>query len=219
SIAHFSGIYTYGNLMHNYQDLVAYVDSNPVKIPFLREERMTIRNAKKIRAAIDYQHPDVRNFAVKSAKNHFSDAHLKREHGRVLLYFSIFKTIRNSWIYIPDPKGEEYYAKASETIDHLSGDCDDYSIIMAACIRAVGGDVRLVHTKGHLYPEVKIGKLTELEDIIYLIKRKLFLKESLGGKIYYHIDRNDNVWINFDYTNWYPGGKFMDEKIIGIMVV
>ena len=217
-IIHLSGWYTYSDFTHRYYDLVAYVESNPVKIPFLKDEKMTIRNARQIREAIDYHNPDVRNFAVKISQANFNDPALYREYGNIIRYFSIFSEVVK-WTYIPDPAGEEYYAKASESIHHLSGDCDDYSILMAACIKAVGGEVRLIHTKSHLYPEVKICHMRDFDKIINLIKRKLFLKESLGGSIYYHVDRDDNVWLNFDYTTRYPGGPFMNEAIIGLLVI
>ncbi len=217
-LSHLSGWYTIRDITHRYQDLIVFVESRPVRIPFLKDEKMTIRNARQIREAIDYQNPDVRNFAVEIAKANFNDPALYREYGNVIRYFSIFAEIVQ-WTYIPDPVGEEYYAKASETMHHLSGDCDDYSILMAACIKAVGGEVRLVHTRNHLYPEVKICHISDFDRYINLIKRKLFLKESLGGSIYYHLDRDDYVWLNFDYTTSYPGGPFMDEAILGMLVI
>jgi hypothetical protein len=218
SVSHFTGWYTYDEIRHSYFDLIAYVESNPVKIPFLKDEKMTIRNARQIREAIDYMNPEVRNYAIRISQANFNDPALYREYGNVIRYFSIFSEVVK-WNYIPDPVGEEYYAKASETMHHLSGDCDDYSILMAACIKAVGGEVRFIHTKSHLYPEVKVCHQRDFDKIISLIKRKLYLKESLGGSIYYHIDRDDYIWLNFDYTTRYPGGPFMNEAILGILVI
>lgn len=218
TVCHFSGIVTWSDVSHKYADMIAYVESNPVYIPFLRDEKMTVRNARQIREAIDYMNPDVRNFAVEAAQANFYDRSLYREYGNVIRYFSIFKEVVQ-WTYIPDPVGEEYYAYASETIHHLSGDCDDYSILMAACIKAIGGEVRLIHTKSHIYPEVKVSHKRDFDKIVDLIKRKLFFKESLGGTIYYHVDRDDYVWLNFDYTSRYPGGPFMDEAILGVLVI
>ncbi|MFO7722641.1 MAG: hypothetical protein R6V49_05385 [Bacteroidales bacterium] len=218
SVSHFTGWYTYAEIRHRYYDLIAYVESNPVKIPFLKDEKMTIRNSRQIREAIDYKNPDVRNYAINISQANFNDPLLYREYGHVIRYFSIFSEVVK-WNYVPDPIGEEYYARASESMHHLSGDCDDYSILMAACIRAVGGEVRLVHTKSHLYPEVKVCHQRDFDKIINLIKRNLYFKESLGGSIYYHIDRDDYIWLNFDYTTRYPGGPFMNEAIIGILVI
>lgn len=218
SLSHFTGWFTYSDARHRYLDLISYVESNPVRIPFLKDEKMTIRNARQIREAIDYHNPEVRNFAIEKSMANFDNPTLYREYGNVIRYFSIFTEIVK-WNYVPDPAGEEYYAKASESMQHLSGDCDDYSILMAACIKAVGGDVRLIHTKNHLYPEVKICHKRDFDKIVNLIKRELFLKESLGGTIYYHIDRDDFIWLNFDYTTRYPGGPFMDEAILGMLVI
>lgn len=41
--------------------------------------------------------------------------------------------------------------------------CYDHSILMAASVRAIGGTPRLIHTKGHIYPEILIGSQTDLE--------------------------------------------------------
>ena len=218
SLSHFTGWFTYSDARHRYTDLISYVESNPVNIPFLKDEKMTIRNARQIREAIDYRNPEVRNFAIEMSRANFDDPALYREYGNVIRYFSIFSEIVK-WNYVPDPVGEEYYAKASESMHHLSGDCDDYSILMAACIKAVGGEVRLIHTKNHLYPEVKVCHKRDFDKIVNLIKRKLYLKESLGGSIYYHIDRDDYIWLNFDYTTRYPGGPFMDEAVLGMLVI
>jgi transglutaminase-like putative cysteine protease len=49
------------------------------------------------------------------------------------------------------------YCTASESLSYFSGDCDDHSILMAASVRAMGGTPRLIHTKGHIYPEILIG--------------------------------------------------------------
>jgi hypothetical protein len=215
-MSHFTGWYTLREMSQRYADLLTLVESRPVRIPFLKDEKMTIRNARQIREAIDYKKPEVRNYAITISQANFNDRALLREYGNVIRYFSVFTEIVK-WNYIPDPVGEEYYAKASESMNHLSGDCDDYSILMAACIKAIGGEVRLIHTTNHLYPEVKICHISDFAKITDLIKRRLYLKESLGGNIYYHLDKDDNVWLNFDYTSRYPGGPFMNEAILGIL--
>ena len=122
---------------------------------------------------------------------------------RVLHAMSIFKEVRNRWNYVYDPKGEDYYASASETLsqlesdDLLKGDCDDYSIMIAALIKATGGETQLVRTvikntdgtlTGHLYPEVKIGAQKDLESIAYLIKNKFF-PERIKRQSYFLLHR------------------------------
>lgn len=212
------GRYGFTGVYKDYLDLVSYMENNPVNIPFFKEGKMTIRNAAEIKNAIDYHNPEVREFAVKSSLEYFNNKALYYKYGNVIRYFSVFKVI-NKWDYVQDPKGEEYYALASASIKTLGGDCDDHSILMAACIKAIGGDVRIIHTKDHLYPEVKICKEADFLNIIYLIKRELFYKESLGQEIYYHIDDDKNIWLNFDYNGKFPGAKFMSNQIIGMLVI
>ena len=124
---------------------------------------------------------------------------------------------------VSDPAGTEYFAAASETINQqqidgkFNGDCDDHAILMAACLKFVGAEVRLVRTTHHIYPELRIGSKNELDKAIFLIRHKLFVKESKSKSVYYHVDQNGVIWLNFDYTGRAPGGKFLQEDIIGVL--
>lgn len=217
-VGQMAGGFGFTDVYHKYRDLITYIGSNPVRIAVLGETKTNIPDAERIIAAIDYQNPEVRDFAVRSAKKFFTKESYDLNYRHVVQYFSVFR-VMSSWKYIQDPKWEEYYAKASESMTLMSGDCDDYSILMAACIKSIGGEVRLVRTPRHLYPEVKVCTFEDLPVIIDLVKNRLFFKESLGDRIYYHLDEWNNVWLNFDYTNIYPGGAFMSEEIIGIMQI
>jgi hypothetical protein len=210
------GGFGFTNIYKKYMDMISYVGSNPIRIPFLGDIKSTIEDSEKIIEAIDYSNPVVRDFAVTASQTYFTDAKYDYKYRNVVKYFSIFR-VMSSWKYVSDPKWEDYYAKASESIRLMAGDCDDYSILMAACIKAIGGEVRLVRTPVHIYPEVKVCTYGDFPDIINLIKSRLFYKESLGNRVYYHIDDWNNIWLNFDYNNMYPGGEFTSEKIVGIL--
>ena len=88
---------------------------------------------------------------------------------------------------------------------------------MVACIKAIGGQARIVNTTNHLYPEILIGNKEDLERIHYLIKNELFERESAGKKINYHVDDQQRVWLNLDYTSHSPGGPFMHPEVLGIL--
>jgi len=88
---------------------------------------------------------------------------------------------------------------------------------MSALIRAIGGTPRIIHTGGHLYPEMLIGNKSDLENINYIIKEVLFKEESRGKEVHYHIDERGQIWLNLDYTAKYPGGPFMSEEILGAL--
>jgi hypothetical protein len=176
-------------------------------------------NKSEILKAIDYDNSEVRNFALLATSKHYREFQENKELKNIIQCLAIFKEINEQWHYVSDPKNREYFAKASESIVHFSGDCDDHSILMAACIKSIGGTTRLIHTSGHLYPELLIGDKSKMESINYSIKKQLFINPSEGKKIHYHIDEKQQAWINLDYTADYPGGKFMSEEILGILPI
>ncbi|WP_372473351.1 transglutaminase [Capnocytophaga sp. ARDL2] len=192
-------------------------DANPQDI--IVSKLLPFPNKKNILNAIEYNHPEVRNFALMATSKHFRDHKESESRRRMVQSFAIFKEIRDRWNYVNDPKNREYIAKASESVQHFSGDCEDHAILMSASIKAIGGVTRLIHTQGHIYPELYIGDKSDLEYAIFLIKERLFVKESRGKNIHYHIDERGHVWLNLDYTARYPGGPFMEEIILGQLTV
>ena len=171
---------------------------------------------REILKGIEYKSPAVRDFAVEATNAYFETAQegTKMKYRILIQCFAVFKKINENWNYVSDPQDDEYIAKASESVKLLAGDCDDHSILMAAAIKSIGGVPRLVYTKGHIYPEILIGKKKELDYLTKLIHNKLFPKESMGKTIHYHKDEEGNVWLNLDYTAGYPGGKFMGDEVI-----
>lgn len=218
----------YGSTIGNYGFMAVFEDyrsmmylmldnANPQDV--IISKLLPFPNKTKILNAIDYQNPKVRNFAVMATTENFRDVKGYREYRNIIQCFAVFKEIKEKWNYVDDPKGREYIAAASESVMHFSGDCDDHSILMAASIRAVGGTPRLIHTGGHIYPEMLIGDKKDLETINYLIKEVLFVRESKGKEIHYHIDERGQIWLNLDYTARYPGGPFMSEEILGALTL
>lgn len=179
---------------------------------------------QRIINAVDYRNELVKNAANAMAIANFEEYYKSFPSLKILHCFSIFKEVMSKWNYVYDPKGEEYYSKTSVTLQQLKddgkfkGDCDDYSILMAGLFTAVGGEVRLVRTEvessttgkmiGHLYPELLIGNIKDLEKISYFIKNELFVQESADKPIYYYEDLDGNIWLNMDYNDFYPGGKY-----------
>ncbi len=205
--------YNFESAYRDYQAILFSINKNNNSIfPDLPAVSNSTVSAR-IKEAVNYNDPSVRNFAVASSVKYFSEAELYQSNGDVVRYFSIFKTIRDKWKYVHDPVNEEYFAKASESLQHFSGDCDDYSALMCAAIKAVGGNARLVIVEGHIYPEVNIGTKNNFDRMVFLITHTLFKKEYNGKSINGHTDKEGNVWLNFDYTGYYPGGPLMVEKV------
>ncbi len=223
SITSFTGHYTFRQLYSDYSAFLHGINHSAIRFRFdnRNPEDAVFGLASQFREAIDYRSESVRNYAADIAVMHFEE-YVNNSNRKIIQFFSVFKEIRKRWRYVFDPVSDEYFAKASETVRQLKsdgrfkGDCDDYSILMAACIKAIGGEVKLVRTTvqteqgsiGHVYPEVLAGTVKDLENISYLIRQVLFVKENQDQPIYYHVDENGRVWLNFDYNDYYPGGKY-----------
>ena len=162
--------------------------------------------------------PTVRQYSLKAATKNLS----KQQKGagwQYVQYFSVYKEIVSKWKYVNDPVNREYIAPAEESLATFCGDCDDYSVLMAACITSVGGTVRLVRTKTHVYPELKIESKEDYELVKSLIRKQLFTKVSKKKDIYCHVDSYGDIWINLDYTDHYPGAIFMSDEILSVLVI
>ncbi|MGV6861499.1 MAG: transglutaminase domain-containing protein [Putridiphycobacter sp.] len=225
TITNFTEFYTVSNLYHDSLSFLTDLSKHSLKEKFFFRE-LEFRQEDRLRKAVDYKNPEVRNYAVNIANKNFADKQNLSPVLKWVHFFSVFKEIHAKWNYVYDPLSEEYYSKASETIkqlefdDKFKGDCDDHSILMAACIKAVGGEVRLVRTKvdqpdktqiGHLYPEVKFGTTKDLEKVVYLIKNIYFVEESKGKAIHYYQDPKGFIWLNFDYNDSYPGNPYQSN--------
>ncbi len=210
--------YGFKSVVDDYQSMIYTMNENPNPQDIIIEKLLPFPNKSKILKAIEYENPRVREFAIMATTKHFTKIH-KGNYRIIIQCFAVFKEINSRWNYVSDPKNSDYIAKASESAKYLSGDCDDHSIFMAACVRSIGGTPRLIHTDGHMYPEILIGRKGDLENINYLIKKVLFPKESEGKHLNYHIDERGNVWLNLDYTDKYPGGKFMHKEVLGALTL
>lgn len=213
------GKYGITNVIEDYNSMLFTMNENPNPQDIIIEKLLPFPNKFKILNAIEYQNPKVRNFAIMATTKHFKKTKGYKDYRQIIQCFAVFKEINSRWNYVNDPKNRDYIAKASESIVYLSGDCDDHSILMAACVKSIGGTPRLIHTGGHIYPELLIGTKSDLENINYIVKNELFKRQSKSKKLHYHIDERGNIWLNLDYTAQYPGGPFMAEEILGALTL
>ncbi|CAG5081154.1 hypothetical protein [Parvicella tangerina] len=217
----FLGKYSFVDLYYDYSAIYFSYTEDFREFTF-NEKNASAEYNQRIINAVDYRNERVKNAANAMAVANFQEYKGSFPSLKILQCFSIFKEVRNKWNYVYDPKGDEYYSKTSVTLLQLQddnkfkGDCDDYSILIAGLFTAVGGEVRLVRTVvetktrtiGHLYPELLIGNVKDLEKISYFIKNELFVMESMDKPIYYYQDLEGNIWLNMDYNDYYPGGKY-----------
>ncbi|WP_299759543.1 transglutaminase [uncultured Pontibacter sp.] len=205
---------TFEGMYDDYNAMLVNMTSNPHKVSYFKPVRGTYFQNQRVKSAMQPTHPKVRAFAVENSTRYFHDEYY-RKFGKVTRYFSLFKHIRQSWRYVNDPLGMDYYSPPTESMQLLAGDCDDYSILMASSIMAIGGEARVVISPSHMYTEVKLGHVDDLEKISYAV-RTLFPDEVAGGKIHFH-ETGDDLWINFDYTAEHPGGPFLEPELYSVI--
>lgn len=213
------GNYGFNSVFEDYRFMIYSMSDSPNPQDLILTRLLPFPNKSRILKAVEYENPKVRNFALMATTKDFKNVRGYAKYRTIIQCFAVFKEINSRWNYVSDPKGREYIADATESLLYFSGDCDDHSILMSACVKSIGGTPRLIHTGGHIYPEILIGNRADLETINYLIKKVLFVKESKGKKIHYHIDERGQVWLNLDYTATYPGGPFMSEEILGALTL
>lgn len=212
------GGYGFADIYRDYRAMLfaMHSDPNPERLIFTNGQSFPY--SAELQQAIEKDHPAVRQFALAATNDFFKEEQNKYpEYRRLIQCFAIFKKINSSWNYVEDPQSKEYFARASESAKALAGDCDDYSILMASCLQSIGATVRFVHTTDHIYPEVLVDDKSTLEQMNYAIKKKLFVAESAGQPINFHEDDQGRIWLNLDYTAKYPGGPFMNEKVLGVL--
>lgn len=213
------GNYGFNSVFEDYNSMMYSMSDNPYPQDIIIAKLLPFPNKSKTINAIEYQNPKVRNFAIMATSKYFKNIKGYSDYRTIIQCFAVFKEINTRWNYVSDPKDGDYIANASESLDYFSGDCDDHSILMAASIRAIGGTPRLIHTKGHIYPEILIGSQNDLEKVNFLIKNVLFTNESYKKKLHYHVDEHGQIWMNLDYTATYPGGPFLSEEILGALTL
>ena len=213
------GGYGFKSVFEDYRYMLYSMSEDPNPQDIIISKLLPFPNKSKVIDAIQYDNPKVRSFALMATTKNFNDLKEYGDYRTIIQCLAVFKKINSRWNYVSDPKGKDYIATASESLRYLSGDCDDHSILMAACIKSIGGIPRLIHTDGHIYPEILIGSRKDFEAINYLIKKELFVEESKGQTIHYHIDERNQIWLNLDYTAHYPGGPFMHEAILGALTL
>lgn len=213
------GTWGFGDAYRGYADMLDTLRATTELVPMAADRNRPFRDADQLRRLVVGNDPAVRKEAVRMATANFGDVPVAADEFTLVQSFSIFKEVNRSWKYVSDVRGAEYFAPPAESIELMAGDCDDHAVLMAALIKSIGGEIRLVRTDGHVYPELRVGTDKHLERAAFLIRKVLFVREVGEAPLYHHTDADGVHWINMDYTRNYPGGELMHERIIGIMEV
>jgi DNA-directed RNA polymerase subunit RPC12/RpoP len=189
---------------------------NPDDISY---EELSIREsgtARRVVEAIDTAEPATRNLAVQVAAKTQGPFHVEQ-------VAAIWLHVRARFNYVNDPRGSEYFAKASETIGNgFAGDCDDFAIALSAMTAAIGGRVRVVIMDGarggHAYAEACVES-TQPAEVATRLRRyaRKHWDKRLGAvpalaNVYYRSDDGCPMWLNLDWNANVPAGPYEDER-------
>jgi len=154
----------------------------------------TVARVTSYEKAVRPSSPIVRDFAVKLASaypgTYYRSSYNNPSPGRqgIKQIKAIHQYIASEWAYINDPLFEksDYYSPADRTIAlGLAGDCDDYAILMASCIEAIGGRARILYgtcSEGaHAWAEVYIGNQAAWNEAVAIVGKSSCLSPDGGG--------------------------------------
>jgi hypothetical protein len=149
----------------------------------------------------------VRDFAVSLAKAHsgsYSNGEeLKPGPTGIKQVAAIHVHLSSKWAYVNDPvlATHDYWSPADHTLAiGLAGDCDDFSIVMASMVEAIGGKSRIMYGTcsggAHAWAEVFIGNQQDFADTKYRLK-EFYNKPNMA--IAHNIDEEGNYWLPLDW--------------------
>lgn len=161
-------------------------------------------NLQMLEEACDFNTPYTKSFANQLAARSAGNFHP----GQIC---EIFNYCYKKWRYVNDPNGREYVARASETIaSYLTGDCDDFAILIASCLLAVGADVCINtgsnNNGGHAFTEVDIANFNQ-DEVLEAIKNHCegYIIDKINTR-----QSGNHLWLNLDWQAAYPGGEYYD---------
>lgn len=176
---------------------------------------------QRVRDAIDYWNPTTRDFA-KSLINPANEGRYNIAQICDIWDYCSKRVCGGHWVYVSDPvttSGELFNpTPASETIEawamtgDLRGDCDDYAVLNAALIRAIGGGTRfIVASKGdmsHAYAEVF---LSDSEEHAQNLASYIAARYRINW-VNWWVDEDGEIWLNLDWQECHPGGRFYEGQ-------
>jgi len=162
-----------------------------------------------LQEACDFESSVTRNYSAKLASQSPGAFNI----GQVC---DIYKEVQPNWKYVNDPRSNEFFAKASSTISemNLTGDCDDFAVVLYSLITAIGGKARInfAYSKygGHAFTEVDISEMPDSK-LLRTVQRKfgdysipdLKCRKDARGQ-----------WLNLDWWVKHPGGKYYEYERI-----
>jgi hypothetical protein len=207
-----------------YKQLIEAQEAELKEYSWCAGSRDSGTQVKTIPSAVVSNQPCVRDFAVSLVKEQ-QGAYSDRSRGLpgkegLKQICSLHKYLASSWKYISDPTmiRNDYYSPANRTIAlGLAGDCDDFSILNASCVEAIGGVTRIMGGfctgGGHAWAEVKIGNKTEWDRAVKIIRQEY---KDKNKKLKPNIDEDGIYWLSLD---WHMGQFTCNDRVSRMMTL
>lgn len=116
---------------------------------------------------------------------------------------AIHKYVAGGWKYVSDPlfTDADFKSPADRTLAiGMAGDCDDFAILIASCIEAVGGRARILHgscsSGGHAWAEVYVGTEADIAGVTSAL-RSLYRGKRIGFTVDSY---RDEYWLSLDWS-------------------
>jgi hypothetical protein len=191
----------------SFKELLDYQAKNLEKQQWCLNARDTGTRVLSYTDAVKSDQPCVRDFALSLVKH--EGAYYENSTGiptkvGISQISDIHTYLSSKWQYVNDPVLllSDYISPADRTIAlGLKGDCDDFSVLMASSVEAIGGMTRIVHGEcnggGHAWCEVLIGG----EEQVALAKKQLkaYFSEEQISDIQFSRGEENLYWLPLDW--------------------
>jgi transglutaminase-like putative cysteine protease len=178
-----------------FTEIVDYVISEAI------EDAVDLWTIYRMVKACDYDSQGVRTFAMDNAR--------PGSYSIVQVCDLFDAVVLPKWRYYSDASvvGDFFVAASVSISSGLRGDCDDFAIVVASCIRALGGACRIAlvsnEGRGHAFAEVYVGTTDDARAIAnYIFKRYAV------GHVFFDFDGAGNCWLTLDWSGTAP--KWLD---------
>lgn len=175
-----------------------------------QEASIRVHSVGRLLDALDASHPLTRNAAAALASEDAGPFSVEQ-------VAAIWSHVKGEWRYVNDPRTDEYFAKASESIaNNYVGDCDDFSIVLSAMVSSIGGEARVVMMDGpeggHAYAEACVNQAPDtVAARLAKYYRKQRGKHLKVERIHFRSSPDCPVWLNLDWNANVPGGAYTSE--------
>lgn len=164
--------------------------------------------ARSYQEAVRPALPVVRDFAARLAGEHPGSYHLSwpdpvPSRTGLKQVLAIHRYVSGRWRYVNDPlyiRGN-YFSPPERTIaNSFTGDCDDFAILLASAVEAIGGTVRILHgtcTDGaHAWAEVYLGNRESAWREAEQLLRQRFPGRRIERQ---RVQPNEGFWLSLDW--------------------